>query len=140
MARSDNILNELDFEAEGERSERVMHLMKHRTDLVGAAHRGQRRGRPKDEDSAHARAQYVPSVRWDLTSRHVLTMEFIRGMRVTDTKAMRCGGCSLWAGRRRENGEESACPVFTVAMALRAARRGSVRCPWRGPSLRSSAT
>ena len=56
---------ELDFEAEGRSAERVARFF-------------------ADRDDVH-----VPAIHWDLTSRRVLVMEFVEGIKVTDVAELR---------------------------------------------------
>jgi len=59
---------ELDFIAEGENAEKVASFFKGRDDL------------------------HVPSIRWEYTTRRVLVMERIEGIKISDTDALRAAG------------------------------------------------
>eukprot|EP01128_Nolandella_sp_AFSM9_P009438 TRINITY_DN6039_c0_g1_i1.p1 TRINITY_DN6039_c0_g1~~TRINITY_DN6039_c0_g1_i1.p1 ORF type:complete len:592 (-),score=108.16 TRINITY_DN6039_c0_g1_i1:249-2024(-) len=61
---------ELDFELEGRNSERTKRNFKEWKQI------------------------YVPEVIWDLSGRTVLTMEFIRGLKISDTEGMKRAGIS----------------------------------------------
>ena len=56
---------ELDFEAEGQNSEKCK------------------------KDLAHLKFIYVPDVLWSLTSKRILTTEFIDGMKISDTEKLK---------------------------------------------------
>jgi predicted unusual protein kinase regulating ubiquinone biosynthesis (AarF/ABC1/UbiB family) len=59
---------ELDFVEEGKSAERIAEIHAHRTDIR------------------------VPKVHWDLTSRRVITLEYIDGIKISDTAALHAAG------------------------------------------------
>jgi aarF domain-containing kinase len=59
---------ELDFENEGRNAETVARNLHHRPEFI------------------------VPGIIWERTSRHVLTMDFIEGFKISDVHAMRAAG------------------------------------------------
>ena len=65
-----NAPEELDFIHEGHAAERVAELLSDRDDVV------------------------VPSIYWDLSSRRVLTMDYIDGIKINDVEALRAAGIS----------------------------------------------
>lgn len=66
-----NLVKELDFENEARNSERCAHNFRGKTNI------------------------YVPKVEWPLTTKRVLTMEFIHGLKINDTNGLKKQGIDV---------------------------------------------
>eukprot|EP01138_Halocafeteria_seosinensis_P009235 gb/GECG01009438.1/.p1 GENE.gb/GECG01009438.1/~~gb/GECG01009438.1/.p1 ORF type:complete len:676 (+),score=102.85 gb/GECG01009438.1/:1-2028(+) len=76
---AENLRNELNFIQEGLNATRVASLLRGEHGTLGV----------EDSLLRHNDKVHIPDVYWKLTTNRVLTMEFIEGIKVTDTESLR---------------------------------------------------